>query len=124
MKLCLFLIMFLLQSVFEEGLPYLQTLGTPENSKKESPVYKSLIGLPPLCLITSEHECVYDQNIALCNNARRDGVDVDLGVWKYMCHVWAVWSGFVPEARQAVDFMCHWMKHIAECDDKEVDNTK
>lgn len=100
------------ESVFEEGLPYLSTLGSYENSKKESPVYKSFIGLPPLCLITSEHECVFDQNVLLCNNARNDGVDVDLGVWRYMCHVWPVWSGWLPEARQAVDFICDWINKI------------
>ncbi len=100
------------ESVFEEGLPYLSTLGSYENSKKESPVYKSFVGLPPLCLITSEHECVFDQNVLLCNNARKDGVDVDLGVWRYMCHVWPVWSGWLPEARQAVDFICDWINKI------------
>mmetsp|Transcript_14587 Transcript_14587/g.22085 ORF Transcript_14587/g.22085 Transcript_14587/m.22085 type:complete len:611 (+) Transcript_14587:252-2084(+) len=101
------------ESVFEEGEQYLQTLGSEESNRRESPVHRSCKGLPPLCIITSEHECVYDQDILLCNNARRDGVRVDLGLWKYMCHVWPVWSGFIPESRQAVDFMCDWMKEIS-----------
>lgn len=101
------------ESVFEEGEQYLQTLGSEESNRRESPVHRSCKGLPPLCIIASEHECVYDQNILLCNNARKDGVQVDLGLWKYMCHVWPVWSGFIPESRQAVDFMCNWMKEIS-----------
>ena len=88
----------------------MKALGNDEFLKTQSPAHRSLKGLPPLCIISSEHECVYDQNILLCNNARKDGVDVDLALWKYMCHVWPVWSGFIPEARQAVDFMCNWMR--------------
>ena len=49
-----------------------------------SPVYRSFEGLPPLCMVCSEHECVYDQDIMLCNHAREAGVEVDLGVWKYV----------------------------------------
>ena len=43
------------------------------------------------------------------NNARNAGVEVDLAVWKYMCHVWIVLSAFLPEARSAVDFASDWM---------------
>ena len=45
----------------------------------------------------------------LSNNARNAGVEVDLAVWKYMCHVWIVLSAFLPEARSAVDFASDWM---------------
>ena len=102
-----------MKSVYEEGIPYLQTLGSEENSWAESPVNRSMKGLPPLCITTSEHECVYDHNIALCNNARKQGVDVDMGVWKYMSHVWPVWSAILPEAKQAVDFTCNWIKKVS-----------
>ena len=102
-----------MKSVYEEGLQYLDTLGSDDALKKESPVYRSMKGLPPLCITTSEHECVYDHNVALCNNARKEGIEVDLGVWKYMSHVWPVWSAFLPEAIQAVDFTCNWIKKVA-----------
>ena len=36
-------------------------------------------------------------------------IDVDLAVWKYMCHVWIVLSAFFPEARSAVDFASDWI---------------
>lgn len=97
------------ESVFEEGTPYFSTLGDDTVRFEESPVNRSLKGLPPICLIVSEHECVYDQNIDLCNKAREAGVGVDLGVWKYMCHVWPVLTAFIPEARSAVDFICDWI---------------
>jgi len=98
------------ESVFEEGTPYFSTLGSDEIRYNESPVYRSLEGLPPLCVVVSQHECVFDMNLLLVNKARKAGVDVTLGLWNYMCHVWPMFSAFVPEARQAVDFMSNWMK--------------
>ena len=49
------------------------------------------------------------------NNARNAGVEVDLAVWKYMCHVWIVLSAFLPEARSAVDFASDWIVNNANC---------
>lgn len=97
------------ESVFEEGIPYLRTLGDDDARHRESPVNRSFANIPPLCLLVSEHECCYEQNIELVNNARNAGVEVDLAVWKYMCHVWIVLSAFLPEARSAVDFASDWI---------------
>ena len=97
-------------SVMEEGLPYIGTQGDKEFLYSNSPVYRPLDGLPPLCIVVSEHEACYDQIVLLCNNARAAGVEVDLGVWKYMCHVFSVLSAFIPEAQDSVDFMCEWIK--------------
>eukprot|EP00557_Chaetoceros_sp_GSL56_P001359 CAMPEP_0176495532 /NCGR_PEP_ID=MMETSP0200_2-20121128/10706_1 /TAXON_ID=947934 /ORGANISM="Chaetoceros sp., Strain GSL56" /LENGTH=363 /DNA_ID=CAMNT_0017893415 /DNA_START=496 /DNA_END=1584 /DNA_ORIENTATION=+ len=69
------------ESVFEEGIPYFSTLGNDKTRHDESPINRPLAGLPPLCMVVSEHECCYDQNIVLCNRARKEGVQVDLGVW-------------------------------------------
>lgn len=97
------------EAVFEEGVPYFATLGNDKARHDESPINRPLAGLPPLCIIVSEHECCYDQNVVLCNRARKEGVKVDLGVWKYMCHVWPVLTAFLPEARSAIDFVCEWI---------------
>ncbi len=59
-------------------------LGDEQARFEESPINRQLHGLPPLCVVVSEHECCYDQAIDLCNKARKAGVKVDLGVWKYM----------------------------------------
>jgi len=106
------------ESVCDEGVPYFSTLGDDTVRYEESPVNRSFEGLPPICLIVSEHECVYDQNIDMCNKARKAGISVDLGVWKYMCHVWPVLTAFLPEARSAIDFVCDW---IDASDNKEVE---
>jgi epsilon-lactone hydrolase len=108
--------------VFEEGIPYFSTLGDEDSRHKESPVNISMEGLPPLCIVVSEHECCYDQNILLCNRAREAGVKVDLGVWKYMCHVWPVMCAFLPEGRSAVDFVCNWIQKSFDASANDASN--
>jgi len=73
------------QSVYDVGIPYLEkVLGCHENRVRASPVYGNFEGLPPLCICVSEHEVVYDQAMLLAKRAREQGVDVTVGVWKYM----------------------------------------
>ena len=66
--------------------------------------------MPPLCVISSEHECVHDQTIELVNRARSEGVEVTVGVWKYMCHVWSLLNMMVPEGQLSLDFAVAWVK--------------
>jgi monoterpene epsilon-lactone hydrolase len=96
------------QRVVEAGIPYLSTHVNGDR-KEYSPVHRSFEGLPPLCVVVSEHEAVYDQTIALVNSARSKGVPVTLGVWKYVCHVFCFLNGFVPEGQQSMDFVCDWI---------------
>jgi len=100
------------QSVFDEGIPYLEkVLGCHENRVKASPVYGNFEGLPPLCICVSQHEVVYDQSMILADRAREKGVDVTVGVWKYMCHVFSLLCPFVPEGQESFDFMCEWIRN-------------
>lgn len=99
------------ESVFDEGIPYLEKiLGCHENRVRASPVYGNFEGLPPLCICVSEHEVVYDQAMTLAARAKEQGVDVTVGVWKYMCHVFPMFCPFVPEGRESFDFMCKWIQ--------------
>lgn len=91
------------------GLPYLET-HMCGRKVDHSPVHRSLAGLPPFCVVVSEHETVYDESVELVNAARAVGVPVTVGRWKYMCHVWCFLSGFVPEGKDAMDFICEWYR--------------
>jgi monoterpene epsilon-lactone hydrolase len=97
------------QRVVETGIPFLLTHINGDR-REYSPVYRSFEGLPPLCVVVSEHEVVYDQTIKLVNSARSSGVPVTLGVWKYVCHVFCFLNGFVPEGQQSMDFVCDWIR--------------
>jgi len=102
------------EAALEEVKKHSHGIGDEHGLFTESPVNRPLEGLPPLCIVVSEHETCYDQDIALCNKARRAGVSVDLGVWKYVCHGFPVLPLFLPEGRSAVDFMCKWIKDTNE----------
>ena len=100
------------QRVLETGLPYLDTHIPTGKRKEYSPVHRSCKGLPPMCVVTSEHEAVYDMAVQFINQARTDGVPVTVGCWKYMCHVFSFLNTFIPEGRQSMEFMCAWLRHI------------
>ena len=100
------------KSVFEEGIPFLEiVLGSHENRVKASPVYGNFEGLAPLCVCVSQHEVVYDQSMLLVKRAIDQGVDVSVGVWKYMCHVFPMLCSFIPEGRESFQFMSEWIKN-------------
>jgi len=97
------------ESVCEKGVPFFRTAGNLATRRAISPVHRSLASLPPLCILVSQHETVYDQVKALIDQAREAGVEVDVGMWRYMCHVWPVFTAFLPEARHALEFACGWV---------------
>lgn len=96
------------QSVLEVGLPYFD-IALGDRRRECSPCYDDCRDLPPLCVIVSEHETVYDQTIHLVNEARKQNVNVTLGIWKYQCHVFCFLAAYVPEGRQAMDFANDWI---------------
>jgi monoterpene epsilon-lactone hydrolase len=97
------------EAVQEHGLPYLDDF-IPDGRRREySPVYRNMEGLPALCVIVSEHESVYDMTMLLVNQAREAGVSVQVGVWKYMCHVFSLLN-LCPEGRASMELVCDWIK--------------
>ena len=97
------------QSVMEVGLPYLD-IALGDRRRECSPCHNDFHHLPPLCVVVSEHETVYDQTLILVNRARSQGVDVTLGVWKYQCHVFCFLAAYCPEGRQAMAFCNDWIR--------------
>ena len=104
--------------VVETGVPYLDS-HLPDR-KAYSPCYRNCRGLPPLCVVVSEHEAVYDMTVALVNRARADGVPVTVGCWKFMCHIFSFLDAFIPEGKQSMDFACAWMRWKRDTDPKRL----
>jgi acetyl esterase/lipase len=97
------------QRVLDAGLPYLDTHMNGQR-QEHSPVHRSFVDLPPLCVVCSQHEAVYDHAVDVVNKARAAGVPVTVAVWKYMCHVFPFLSGFIPEGEQAMNFVMEWLR--------------
>lgn len=119
------------ESVQHYGLPYLDgfippvgndltsTGGTNTNGRIQySPLSHDMNDLPPICLITSEHEACYDMSIEIVNKARRKTAattggrptDVTVGVWKHMCHVFSMMQAFLPEGKASIEFAKDWIR--------------
>lgn len=67
-----------------------------------SPLYADLTGFPPLQIFASTSETLLDDSLRLAEKAKRDGVVVDMQVWKNLPHVWPIFSDQLPEARKAL----------------------
>jgi epsilon-lactone hydrolase len=68
-----------------------------------SPIRGDWSGLPPLLIQASDCEVLTDDAVALAENARTAGVDVELHLYPEMPHVWQLNYPRFPEAVEAVD---------------------
>lgn len=75
-----------------------------------SPFYtKDLKGLCPLLIQVGSAETLLDENIHFAEQAKRDGVTVELQVWPNMVHVWHSLYGQIPEAQAAIESIGEWL---------------
>lgn len=78
-----------------------------------SPLYAELQGLPPLLIYAGEDEILRDDAIQFAEKARHAGVDVTLRVGKGMFHCYPAIAPLFPEATQAMDEICNFIrKHL------------
>lgn len=78
-----------------------------------SPLYGDLRGLPPILIHVGEDEELLDDSISFAEKAKDEGVDVTLRVGEGMVHCYPLLPPFIPEARQAMDEICAFIKtHI------------
>jgi len=99
-------------SVFEAVLALRYELCDGGEDKLElcSPLRQSLKGLCPLLVSVSEHECLIDEDRELAKKAKDDGVDVVLSTQPFMCHVYQLFSRYMPEAAKEEAKIFDWVK--------------
>jgi monoterpene epsilon-lactone hydrolase len=86
---------------------------TPATHPYASPVYADLHGLPPLFIQAGSTEVLLDDSRRVAENARSEGVPVELQVWPNMPHVWQIFTPFIPEARRALDGAAAFVREVA-----------
>lgn len=84
------------------GQAYLGADGDPEHPLA-SPLYAELAGLPPLLIQVGDRETVLDDSRLFAAKARAAGVEVELGVWDDMIHVFQLFADELREARRAIE---------------------
>jgi acetyl esterase/lipase len=79
-----------------------------------SPLYGDLHGLPPILIQVGEDEVLLDDSRRFAEKARDAGVDITLRVGEGMFHCFPVCAPLFPEARQAMNEICDFIKtHIS-----------
>jgi epsilon-lactone hydrolase len=103
--------MFTPRGIHEAASIYLA--GANARDPRASPLYADLRGLPPLLLFASRHEILRDDTLRLAERAAAAGVQVELVVRDRLPHVWPVFVGILPEAREAFDTVAAFARQIS-----------
>lgn len=91
-------------------------LGEMEDARNPlaSPLYGNLAGLPPLLIQVGSRETIFDDSSKLANAAEKAGVNVTFQVWDGMTHVFQMYPDDLPEARQAIAAIGHFVhRHVS-----------
>lgn len=75
-----------------------------------SPLYGELHGLPPIFICAGDDDELVDDSVRFAEKAKAAGVDVRLKVGASMVHCYPLLPSFIPEARQAMDEICAFIK--------------
>jgi epsilon-lactone hydrolase len=75
-----------------------------------SPLYGDLHGLPPIFIIVGEYETMLDDSTRFAAKAKSAGVDATLVVGKKMIHCYPLMAPMFPEATQALNEVCDFIK--------------
>jgi epsilon-lactone hydrolase len=102
--------MFTPRGVHEAAALYLA--GANARDPRASPLYADFSGLPPLLLFVSRHEILRDDTLRLAERASAAGVEVELVVRDRLPHVWPVFVGLLPEAREAFEIVATFARRV------------
>jgi monoterpene epsilon-lactone hydrolase len=75
-----------------------------------SPLYGDLHGLPSILIYVGENEVLLDDSTRFAKKAKNSGVDVTLRIGKGMFHCFPACAPLFPEAKQAMDEICVFIK--------------
>lgn len=91
----------------------LAMVGGESQRLKVSPLGKSMSGLPRTLTVCSKHEVTCDEDTALHEKMRKEGVEAKILQREYMCHVWCL-VPMLPEAKETMDEVREWMAETWE----------
>jgi acetyl esterase/lipase len=66
------------------------------------PIYADLSSLPPLYVVTAEHDVLRCETERLAEAAKQYGIAVEIAYWPHVWHGWHVLLPQLPEATQAI----------------------
>ena len=75
-----------------------------------SPLYGDLHGLPPICIYVGDDETMRDDSLRFAEKAQEAGVEITLNVAQGMVHCYPLFAPLFPEATQAMQEICAFIK--------------
>ncbi|PKM96361.1 MAG: alpha/beta hydrolase [Firmicutes bacterium HGW-Firmicutes-1] len=86
------------------------TRGQDTKNPLISPRYGNFNGFPPILIHTSDDEVLLDDSLNLAEKARKDGVQVNLKLWKGMFHVFTIFPKLTPEGKKSLKEITEYIK--------------
>ncbi|AKL95142.1 esterase/lipase [Clostridium aceticum] len=83
--------------------------GDPKNPYA-SPLFGDLHGLPPMIIQVGNDETLRDDSVLFAEKAKKSGVEVKIKVWKGMFHCFPVLAPMFPEATEALNETCSFLR--------------
>lgn len=84
---------------------------TPADDPRASPLFADFPGCPPVLLQVSGSEILRDDAVRMADRLRAAGAEMRLEVWDDAPHVWQIFDGWFPEARQAIGQTAGFIRH-------------
>nr|WP_235915989.1 alpha/beta hydrolase [Thalassovita mangrovi] len=91
----------------------------PPDDPRISPLYAEFPGTPPVLLQVSDSEILRDDSVRMAEKLSLAGGAVELQTWPDAPHVWQIFDGWFPEARQAIRETARFLRHL---EDQPADN--
>lgn len=104
--------MFQEASIRESGKKYGALLGLTD--PRVSPLYGDFHGLPPLLVLASKDEMLFDDARRAVEKARAAGVSVRFEPGEGLCHVWPLFHPLFPETKAALDLTGDFVRKRTE----------
>ncbi|SCY46034.1 alpha/beta hydrolase fold domain-containing protein [Alkaliphilus peptidifermentans] len=93
----------------ETYLSYYVGNGDPEHPYA-SPLFGDLHGLPPIIIQVGNDETLRDDSVLFAEKAKKSGVEVKIKVWNGMFHCFPVLAPMFPEATEALNETCSFLR--------------
>lgn len=74
----------------------------PREDPRVSPLFAAFPGAPPVLLQVSDDEILRDDSLRLARRLKEFGGEVTVQRWAHAPHVFQIFDGWVPEAREAL----------------------
>ncbi len=87
--------------------------GADPRDPRASPLFADFTNAPPVWLAVGDTEILLDDSRNSAAALRKQGVEVTLTEARNLPHVWPLFHGYLPEARQTLDELSGWITALS-----------